>query len=143
MSNANSYAIKLRTIVSVLFVVILLSFPSVASSDEHLLLEKEYQNVWCAARKGMTEVVVNNKYKVRADCITTEYAVEFDFAKKWYEGMTQAKTYAMFTEKKAALVLITEKESDQKFVELARLYIAFYKEPVELFVMDFKDMPSK
>jgi len=50
----------------------------------------------------------------RVDCLTKNYAVEFDFAEKWAEAVGQSLHYARLTGEDPAIVLIIEKESDWK-----------------------------
>lgn len=73
----------------------------------HLHLESVYRDAWC---KGETEVRLLNGN--RADCITEEYAVEVEFAKKFHEGIGQALDYADQTGKKPGILLILETEKD-------------------------------
>jgi hypothetical protein len=66
--------------------------------------EKDYVAVWCAREGGVTEVVLADK--TRVDCLLPEYAVEFDYAKKWAESIGQALHYGSMTGRKPAVVLI-------------------------------------
>ena len=72
----------------------------------HLHKEKEYQEAWCAAAGGVTEYVLDDG--ARVDCLTKEYAIEFDFAEKWAESAGQALFYGLKTGRKAGVVLIME-----------------------------------
>lgn len=51
----------------------------------------------------------------RADCVTEEYAVEFDFGSKWAEAIGQSLYYSLQTGKKAGVVLIIESKKDYKY----------------------------
>jgi len=51
----------------------------------------------------------------RVDCITTNYAVEVEFAKKYHEGVGQVLDYAHQTGKKPAILLIIETEKDWRY----------------------------
>ena len=53
--------------------------------------------------------------KTRVDCLTKDYAIEFDFGSKWAESIGQALYYSIQTGKKPGIVLILEKESDIKY----------------------------
>jgi len=78
--------------------------------------EKYYQNIWCSDKGGQQEVVMPNGS--RADCITKDYAIEFDFADKHHEAIGQALDYGLQTGKQAGIVLILENyEIDRKFLE--------------------------
>lgn len=73
--------------------------------------EKEYQEVWCAKENGTIEYVLDDK--TRVDCLTSEYAVEVDFAPKWAESIGQSLYYALKTGKKPGIVLIFEEDGPQ------------------------------
>ena len=87
---------------------LLLSTPALAA--DRLQSEKKYQETWCGARGGVMEYRLNNG--MRVDCLTDEYAVEMDFANKWYESFGQALFYAKATKRKPAVVLIIENKND-------------------------------
>lgn len=53
----------------------------------------------------------------RVDCLTDEYAIEFDFAPKWAESIGQALYYAEKTGKKPGVVLILEKAGEERFLK--------------------------
>lgn len=72
--------------------------------------EAYYQKLWCKNYNGIMEYEL--KDGTRVDCLTQEYACEFDFAHKWYEGFTQALWYSYNTGKKPCLILIMEKPTD-------------------------------
>jgi len=92
----------------VLFLLILTASPVQA---KHRHKEKEYQEQWCAEAGGITEVVLDDG--ARVDCLTDEYAIEFDFAPKWAEAIGQALYYAEKTGRKPGVVLILEGDADQ------------------------------
>jgi len=69
----------------------------------------------------------------RADCVTSEYAVEFDFARKWAEGLGQALRYARLTGKKAAVVLIWKNDADRIKISNLKSDIKYYGIPVDVF----------
>lgn len=76
----------------------------------HLHPEAAYRDAWC---NGKTEVQLKNGN--RADCVTTNYAVEVEFAKKYHEGVGQALDYAQQTGKTPAILLIIETEKDWRY----------------------------
>ncbi len=78
------------------------------------MLEKDYQNEWCRADFGVKEHVLPDL--ARVDCLTKEYAIEFDFAKKWAESVGQALYYGKETNRQPAVVLILDKPEDMKYV---------------------------
>ena len=82
----------------------------------HQYLEKDYQNYWCKANNGITEYRLADK--TRIDCLTKNYAIEFDFANKWAESVGQSLYYALCTNKKAGIVLIMENQGkDIKYLK--------------------------
>jgi hypothetical protein len=90
----------------------------------HLHREKEYQDAWCAKVGGVTEFILDDG--TRVDCLTDDYAIEFEFASKWAESVGQSLYYAERTGKLPGVVLIMEHESDDRFAKrldiLARKY---------------------
>lgn len=75
------------------------------------LHEKDYVNKYCT---GIKEYTLPDK--TRIDCLTDEYAIEFDFAKKWAESIGQSLYYAKKTGKKPAVAIITSGEQDMKYI---------------------------
>lgn len=55
--------------------------------------------------------------KTRVDCLTDEYAIEFDFAVKWAESLGQALYYSIMTKKKPGIVLIMEDPKDERYLK--------------------------
>ena len=104
---------KILNIVLILTITSMSSIWSVSAKTNHT--EKYYQNLWCVSHAGQTEVVLNDGS--RADCITSDYAIEFDFAHKYTEAIGQSLEYSLQTGKHAGIVLIMENcEKDQKFL---------------------------
>jgi hypothetical protein len=85
--------------------------------------EKYYNHLYCEREMGEEEFILENN--ARVDCLTDEYAIEMDWAKKWYEGVTQALYYGMQTKKKPKLVLIMKSKSDYKYYQRALKTIKF------------------
>ncbi len=76
------------------------------------LTEKDYVNMYCP---GIKEYVLADK--TRVDCLTDEYAIEFDYAKKWAESIGQSLYYSKKTGKKPAVAIITDGEKDLKYIQ--------------------------
>jgi len=55
----------------------------------------------------------------RVDILTDYFAVEVDWAHKWYEGLGQAFHYGLKTQKIPMVCLIVRSKSDEKYVERA------------------------
>ncbi|MFA5454337.1 MAG: hypothetical protein WC272_03355 [Sulfurimonas sp.] len=79
--------------------------------------EKYYQTKMCNEFGGDMEYVLFDK--TRVDCLTGEYAIEVDFAKKWAEGIGQSLYYAEVTGKKPAIGVISG-EDDEKYLDRIR-----------------------
>jgi len=101
----------MRKILAVL-IILLFALPAWAG---HRHLEREYQEKWCAACGGTTEVYLIDGRRV--DCLTDRYAVEFDFGFKLFESLGQALHYARMTGRAPGIVLILETERDRKALD--------------------------
>ena len=105
--------------------IIFILFVSLPVSAKHLHLESYYQEKYCT---GVMEYRLDNG--LRVDCLLPNYAVEYDFAKKYRQSILQALEYAMHTNKHAKCVLIKESEKDQKYIDRANELIRFYGLPL-------------
>lgn len=123
----------MRRLVPIVLVLILLSFNSHAEQPERF-----YQRIWCDAHGGKAEVVMSDG--TRCDCVTSEYAVEFDFGKKWCEGVSQALYYGALTGKRPMLVLIVQDEKEwlKYRARIVRL-IEAYRLPLRVRWMEKRD----
>lgn len=74
--------------------------------------EKEYVAVYC---KGQIEYRLPDK--TRVDCLTDEYAIEFDWGYKWAESIGQALYYAEMTGKKPAVAIILKSPKDERYIK--------------------------
>ena len=77
--------------------------------------ESYYVNQWCTSDFGRREAVLWDM--TRVDCLTKDYAIEFDFAKKWAESIGQALYYSKMTGKLPAVVLILTSPADYHYVK--------------------------
>lgn len=105
---------RLNNSINCWLTLILLVVLPARSYASHLHKEAEYRDAWCI---GQTEVKMEDG--TRADCVTTNYAVEVDFAQKWAEGIGQSLHYARLTGKQPAILLIIEKQTDWRFFKRA------------------------
>ena len=96
--------------------------------------ERWYQNAWCLQNNGQTEYRLPDL--TRCDCLTDANAVEFKIAEEWYEGITQALHYAMYTGKKPGMVLIVETPEDHKYVGRAMDLVRFYCFEMDIWTID-------
>ncbi len=109
----------------VVFIIFFLQNLSVFAKEFN---ERYYQNQWCGRWNGKQEVRLVDF--TRIDCVTKNYAVEFDFAKKWAECFGQAVHYADLTNKKPACILILENHKD--FIHYYKASPTFKKHNVTL-----------
>ncbi|MDZ4185777.1 MAG: hypothetical protein U1D97_12450 [Desulfuromonadales bacterium] len=116
-------------IVSAAIAIFILSgcSPVVAVVKKH---EKDYQNAWCSEMNGKVEVRLDDG--TRVDCLTDEYAVEVDFAKKWAESIGQSLYYADRTGRKPGVLLIVG-EDDQRFLD--RLETVAAKSKIKVWIV--------
>ncbi len=77
--------------------------------------EAYYVENWCSPDFGRKEAVLWDL--TRVDCLSKDYAIEFDFAKKWAESVGQALYYSKMTGKMPAVVLILTNWSDMRYVK--------------------------
>ena len=85
------------------------------------LHENDYVNAYCPGK-----IEYKLKDKTRIDCYTKDYACEFDWAHKWYEGVGQALWYAHCTGKKPCLVLILKNQNDYLYFNRAKILCEKY-----------------
>lgn len=93
--------------------------------------ERHYQTLLCNELGGEMEYVL--KDKTRVDCLTDEYAIEVDFAKKWAEGIGQSLYYAHMTGKKPAVGFIINTKKDQRYFK--RLNALAKKYEIKIFLI--------
>lgn len=84
---------------------------SMIRNEAHKYKEADYVNAYC---KGIVEYKLPDK--TRVDCLTDEYAIEFDWAKKWAESIGQSLYYAKKTGKKPAVAIIMKSPADEKYI---------------------------
>ena len=77
--------------------------------------EDFYVTQWCDLEFGRKEAVLWDM--TRVDCLAKDYAIEFDFAKKWAESIGQSLYYSKLTGKKPAVALILTSLTDYKYVK--------------------------
>jgi hypothetical protein len=116
-----------------ILIILLFALPAWAG---HRHLEREYQEKWCAACGGTTEVRLLDM--ARVDCVTDGYAVEFDFGSKWAESAGQALYYAEKTGLKPGIVLILERPSDSRYLD--RLNVLARKHGITVWTMTPEDL---
>lgn len=73
--------------------------------------ESDYVNAYC---KGIVEYELPDH--TRVDCLTEDYAIEFDYAKKWAESIGQSMYYARMTGKKPAVAIIIKSPKERIYI---------------------------
>lgn len=116
----------MRKLLIIMTCCLCLSGPALAG--KRLKPEKEYQTDWCSDR-GKMEFVLPDK--TRCDCLTATHAVEVDFGNKWAEAIGQSLYYAFKTGKRAGILLILEKPSDQRYWLRLNSTIEHYNLPID------------
>lgn len=98
--------------------------------SKHQFKESAYQEAYCSLYNGQLEFV--NEDMTRVDCLTSENAIEFDFAEKWAESIGQALHYQYLTHKRAKVVLILENpERDIRYYKRVKDIAEIYDFDVE------------
>jgi hypothetical protein len=123
------------------FVCILCAMPVHARKR----LERQYQYQWCVKEcqsdfclPGFAEVRLADN--TRCDCIKTingiSYAIEFDFAAKWTEAVSQALHYSIQTGSKPGIVLIIEQPKDYVYLERLRAVLSTFNLIINVWVIE-------
>ncbi len=108
-----------------LIILLLLTSPALA---KHKKTEKQYQISWCEEFGGQAEVIISDR--TRCDCLTDQYAIEHDFAAKWYEAIGQSLHYARLTGKRAGIALMLEKAKDPERWDNLNMVIQHFGLPI-------------
>lgn len=95
-----------------LLVVFAAVFITTTACAKHKMLEREYVSQHCT---GRIEVTLSDR--TRVDCLTDEYAIEFDFASKWAQAIGQSLHYGRMTGRTPAIYLILESKKEMRFVD--------------------------
>ena len=93
-------------------------------------LEADYRDFACKQLEGNIEYVLDDGSRV--DCLTDQYAIEFDFAKKWAEAIGQSLYYAEKTGKQPGIILIIPTEKDMRHMEKIKKVVEAKKLNIKL-----------
>ena len=110
----------------ILSLIAVLAMTPIQAKPKHY--ESWYQQIWCNAHDGETEVRLWDK--TRVDCVTKDYAIEVDFAHKFYQAIGQSLYYSMRTHKHAGVLLIVEKQKDYVYWNRMNAVINQYNLPI-------------
>ncbi|MGI2027843.1 hypothetical protein [Endozoicomonas acroporae] len=91
--------------------------------------ESWYQQVWCEGMDGKVEHRLKDGRRI--DCLTDQYAIEIEFARKWPEAIGQSLNYSMLTGKQAGIVLILKTAEDQSHWQRLKTVIKHYTLPIK------------
>lgn len=94
----------------IFLILILLTVSNISYAKKD---ERYYQNNHCIKLSGVIEYTLMDK--TRIDCLTSKYAIEYDWAKKWAECLGQSLHYASITKKTPMCGLIGTKDEFDKF----------------------------
>jgi hypothetical protein len=131
MKSKSNLIIIILVILSIAYWFINKQEPKKEKIKNIKLNEKYYQTKFCTKLNGIIEYRL--KDTTRVDCLTDEYAIEVDWAKKWAEGIGQSLYYGLMTNKKPAVALIVGKK-DKKF--LKRLKKVTSKFNIKIFIIE-------
>ncbi len=115
------------------FLILLLWLTGCAHKPLH---EKDYQRWWCDRHGG--EMEHRLKDGTRVDCLTSDYAVEVEYAAKWAESIGQALYYAQSTGRKPAVLVIVRDKGDERF--LKRLRAVAKEQGIKVWTVRPKDL---
>ena len=122
----------MRTTVSIT-VSILIALLLLTGCTEKKHKEKYYQTQLCDDLDGVMEQSLLDR--TRVDCLTDEYAIEVDFAKKWAEAVGQSLYYALMTEKKPGIgIIVGDSKKDKR--NLKRLKVLTDKYDIKIFEIE-------
>ena len=97
------------------------------------LNEKYYIELWSKNNQGVTEYSLPDR--TRVDVVTDEYAVEVDFAHKWYQAIGQSLHYSLQTKKEPGIVLISKSNKDDKYIDRLVAVVQKYDLPITVWQM--------
>lgn len=114
-------------------IVLLIGVEAMAAGRLHP--ESTYQDAWCKTHGGETEVRMGDG--TRADCVTENHALEFEFADNWSESVGQALHYSLESGKRGGIVLIAEDRQDADYLERLHRVIGVFQLPISMFVIPY------
>ena len=123
---------KKNKIIALLFALTTAAVLASLMEDKEPVKKNEayYQVQFCEKVNGITEFILPDR--TRVDCLTDDYAIEVDWAKKWAESIGQSLFYADMTDKKAGVALIVG-EKDQRY--LKRINSIARKVKIKVFII--------
>ena len=114
-------------------IIVLCFLGLLATGGTAIADESFYRDTWCSSHNGVAEVI--NDDRTRVDCVTSEYAIEVDYANKWYEAVGQSLHYGLKTGKKPGILLIMKTEKDIKYYNRLMKAIQHYSLPITVWTI--------
>ena len=96
--------------------------------------ERDYQKIFCKNLNGKIEYRLIDK--TRIDCLTSDYAIEIDYGKKWAESIGQSLYYRYMSNKKPGIGIIVDINSRKDRRYLKRLYKVTSKLNIKVFIIN-------
>lgn len=134
--KVDDIGMQLRKVGLSVVLFIILSFWMTQAYAANLFPESRYQEAWCNKMGGVMEYRLDDG--TRVDCVAGDYAVEVDFAPKFYEAIGQSLFYALKTGKQAGVVIILEKSTDSRYLD--RLYSVARAERIRVWTITPADL---
>ena len=119
--------LALDKIARLILILIILTLATMARAKPS---ESWYQQVWCEGMNGKIEYRLKDGQRI--DCLTDQYSIEVEFARKWPEAIGQSLNYSMLTGKKAGIVLILKTVEEQTHWQRLLAVIKHYKLPIKV-----------
>ena len=122
MARRRFFRLSTRNLFYYLLILIVIILTSSSHDDQFSefnqkkshMKEADYVNAYCSG-KGITEYQLPDR--TRVDCLTDEYAIEFDYAKKWAESIGQSLYYSKMTGKKPAVAIIIKNPEERIYMD--------------------------
>lgn len=117
-------------VIAIALLLLSMSIVVFKADAKNLQTEKYYEMSWCMPEGGKSTRMPD---RTVCDCLLTNYAVEVDFGKKWYEAIGQSLHYSLQTGKMPAILLIIETEGDRRYGHRVESVIEHFKLPIDVF----------
>lgn len=121
---------------------LILAILTLASSLSAARLNPEsyYQKIAAEKYHGETEVIMPDG--TRCDIVTEQHAIEVDFADKWGEAIGQSLNYAFQSNKRAGILLIIERQSDEKHLIRVHSIVKNFDLPIDVLAIRAADLAT-
>ena len=110
-------------------ILVLCFLMTVRSFSADLKTENEWSDLIAEKLKGDREFAVKSG---RVDILTDEHAIEVEWASKWKQSIGQSLWYSFQTNRKAKVILLLKKESDENYARMLRSVILHNELKIEV-----------